>query len=318
MERNYLLTKTMAAGAVLATGIAMQQAHAADFAGRSAWMTIDIPCKSVSNNGDCNIDQIYYPSEKVCKASITPKGRIASERVLYRERTVKNKMQISIIFGFELLNTNSPNGTDVQNMKVQVTGNPGGKRFDVTRNENDGLLVELLDSNKAVNLTSYNGANGARGSVKYLTSSDGKKYKKDCKQEMKNGKAGVSVNDILNGVIGACVSPSLKDTSPSNNNAGAQVATYSTDDIVFPPGPGNYLVTATATLKSMYSAADDLIILASKRIHVNDNSTCAKINPPPMDDIIEQPSEPEIEQPQLPEPPTGFDNNPFGDSGLDF
>jgi hypothetical protein len=70
----------------------------------------------------------------------------------------------------------------------------------------------------------------------------------------------------------------------------------------------------------MYSAADDLIILASKRIHVNDNSTCAKINPPPMDDVIEIPSEPEpeIEQPQLPEPPTGFDNNPFGDSGLDF
>ena len=314
MERKNTLKLSAAAGIILASGALMPQAYAADSTARSAMLTINnLPCKSITNNV-CNIDQTYDSLSKTCKASIAPSGLIASERVLFRDRSDNKRLKSMFMYGFKLENTNSYNGTDVYGMKVQVTGRPGGKRFDVTRNENDGLLVELLDENKGVDL-SYYGVNGATGRLGLLTSSDGLTYNKNCKREMSGNKTGVSVNAIQNGKIGSCVSADLKDTSASNDDAGADVVTWSSESIPLPPG--NYLITASATLKNMYNDDDELMVLASRRIHVNNNKTCEKITPPPADDIVEEPDP--VDFGTDPFPPSDLDNSDtFGDSGLNL
>jgi hypothetical protein len=314
MERKNTLTLSAVAGIILASGAVMQSAQAKDLSARSAMLNINIPCKNVTNNV-CNIDQIFDSSTKSCKATIFPKGIIASERAFFRDRSDNKKLKSVLTYGFKLENSNSYNGTDVYGMKVQVTGNPGGKRFDVTRNENDGLLVELLEINKGVNLSSYNGANGAKGNLGILTSSDGQTYNKNCKQEVQGKKVGVAVNAIQNGAIGSCSSAALKDGSVSNNDAGADVVTWTSESITLPPG--NYLVTASATLKNMYDDNDELMILASKPIHVNDNKTCDKVNPPIEDDVVENPEPVDFDvDPTL--PPDLDSNDPFGNLNLTF
>ena len=272
MERKYSLTKSMVAGALIAAGFAMKPAFADDnLSARSAMVTIDVPCDRINANGVCVIDQVYIPSDKTCRATITPKGRIASQRAFFRDRSGgRIKSPSMLTFGFVLDNYESYNGTDVQRLTLMVTGNPDGKQFKEIQDENNGLLVELLDENRGIDFLYY-GDSGASGDVGILTSSDGQNYNKKCKQEIQAGKNGVSVKAIQNGEIGTCAAPNRKDTSLSNDDTGGDLVTYEGSSIDL--AAGLYLLTVSGNLKSMYDDDDDdnLMILASKRIRVTEN-----------------------------------------------